>query len=54
MPARYAYRHRPSNQRHSRLGDEICRSTEAEVWGRGAEISHERLDILVSATGLVQ
>jgi O-6-methylguanine DNA methyltransferase len=36
------------------FGDEICCSAEAEVWERGAEISHERLDVRVSATGLVQ
>jgi hypothetical protein len=36
------------------FSDEICRSAEAEVWERGSEIRHERLDVRMSATGLVQ
>src|ERR1700722_14003511 len=36
------------------FGDEICRAAEAEVWERGAEIGHERLDVCVSPTRLMQ
>jgi hypothetical protein len=35
------------------FGDEICRAAKAEVWERGAEICHERLDVRVSATRLM-
>src|ERR1700722_6212243 len=36
------------------FGDEISRAAEAEVWERGAEIGHERLDVCVSPTRLMQ
>jgi hypothetical protein len=36
------------------FGDQVSRAAEAEVWKSSPEVGHERLDIVVSTTGLVQ
>ena len=36
------------------LGDQIGRAPEIEIGERGAEVGHERLDVVAAAAGLVQ